>query len=311
MILLLLIALDARAPAADAPTVGAQVDKTEVRVGDVVNLTITAIGGRGTPVNLPRSLDLGPFSELDDQTRKIEEADLGDGKMRRQFVLQIAAYEPGELTLPALEVTYLGQGGAVSSVRTTPVAIKVRSLLANEPEPQLKDNAASVPVLEQDLRLVYGAGALLAAGAGALIAALVRRRMRARALHRPAPLPRPPHEIALDKLDRVGVMLVDGIDLRPFYFQVSEIVRAYLGARFEFDGLEMTTEELLDELRRRAPRELALVEVQGWLASCDLVKFAKISPSQAEARGALETAIRIVESTRPRAAPVPMVAAHG
>ena len=40
------------------------------------------------------------------------------------------------------------------------------------------------------------------------------------------------------------------------------------------------------------------------LAGCDLVKFAKISPSAAEARGALESAIRIVVTTRPVAAPL-------
>ena len=52
-----------------------------------------------------------------------------------------------------------------------------------------------------------------------------------------------------------------------------------------------------------------LGEVEGWLAACDLVKFAKVSPSAAEARGALESAIRIVTTTRP--APVAAVAPAG
>jgi hypothetical protein len=84
---------------------------------------------------------------------------------------------------------------------------------------------------------------------------------------------------------------------------VSEIIRDYLGGRYGFDSLEMTTDELVDELRRRAGRELVLSEVNGWLAACDLVKFAKVSPSAAEARGTLESAIRIVTTTRPMPAP--------
>ena len=44
-------------------------------------------------------------------------------------------------------------------------------------------------------------------------------------------------------------------------------------------------------------------EVEGWLSACDLVKFAKISPSVTEARGALESAILIVTTTRPVVAP--------
>ena len=68
---------------------------------------------------------------------------------------------------------------------------------------------------------------------------------------------------------------------------------------YGFDSLEMTTDELGEELRQRAGRELSLTEVKGWLAACDLVKFAKVSPNVTEARGALETAIRIVTTSRP------------
>jgi hypothetical protein len=85
------------------------------------------------------------------------------------------------------------------------------------------------------------------------------------------------------------------------------VIREYLGARFGFDSLELTTEELIDELRRAAGGKLVLGEISGWLSGCDLVKFAKLSPSASEARGALELAIRIVESTRPR--PEPQVGA--
>jgi hypothetical protein len=207
-------------------------------------------------------------------------------------------------------VTYIGRSGEVLSTRTQPIEIKISSLIANEPEPALKDNAQPVRVLQQDLLLVYIAGGLAAAGLGGLATVVVRRRLRARASYRPAPPPRPAHELALERLDRLGA---DGFteegDHRPFYFAVSEVIREYLGARFGFDGLEMTTEELVDELRRRAPRELVLGEVEGWLTGGDLVKFAKISPTATEARGALEMAIRIVESTRPR--PQPQVGVPG
>jgi hypothetical protein len=305
--LFVLLALDggAKVASADAPiTVASRTDKMEARVGDVITLSVTAVGPVGTPVNLPRTLDLSPFAELDDQNRKLDEKNLGDGRMRREFRLFVAAYEPGELTLPGVEVTYIGKSGEVLSTRTQPIEVKIVSLIANEPEPALKDIAPPVKVLQQDLLLVYVGGGLAAAGLGAVLGLVVRKRWRARASLRPEPPPRPAHEIALERLDRLGAggFAEDG-DHRPFYFSLSEVIRDYLGARFGFDSLEMTTEELIEELRRRAPRELVLGEVSGWLTACDLVKFAKISPSATEARGALETAIRIVESTRPRPEP--------
>jgi hypothetical protein len=299
----------AAAPDPDAPTVTARADRAQAHVGDAITVTVTAIGRRAVAVNLPGTLELGAFSLLD---RKEAEQDLGDGRMRREFTLVVAAYEPGEHELPGVPVTYLGKGGDPRTARTPPVPIKIASLIANEPEPALKENAPPVRVFEQDLLLAYIAGGLGAAALGALLAFVIVRRMRARVALRPGPPPRPAHEIALEKLDRLGSYgFFENADNRPFYFAVSEIIREYLGARFGFDSLELTTDELLAELRARAEHQLGsrFAEIRGWLSACDLVKFAKISPSASEARGTLETAIRIVSSTRPRLEPLTAAAA--
>jgi hypothetical protein len=292
----------AEAPDPDAPTVAAHADRTEVHVGDPIHLDVVAIGKSAVPVNLPSTLELGAFSLLD---RKESEQNLGDGRVKRQFTLTIAAYEPGTKEVPAIEVTYLGPRGDVRTARTAPVAVKIGSLIANEPEPAIKDAAPPVTVMVENLWPAYIAGGLVAAGLGALLTMLIVRRLRARRGERPGPPPRPAHEVALEKLDRLGAYgFLENADNRPFYFAVSEIIREYLGGRYGFDSLELTTDELCAELRRHAGRELVLGEVQGWLSACDLVKFAKISPTAAEARGALESAIRIVTTTRPVPEPV-------
>ena len=292
----------AEAPDPDAPTVAAHADRTEAHVGDPIQVEVVAIGKTAVPVNLPSTLELGPFSLLE---RKESEQNLGDGRVKRQFTLTVAAYEPGAKQVPALEVTYLGPRGDVRSARTQPVAVKITSVIANEPEPALKDAAPPVTVMEENLWPAYIVGGLSAAALGALLTMLVVRRLRARRGERPGPPPRPAHEVALEKLDRLGAYgFLENADNRPFYFAVSEIVREYLGGRYGFDSLELTTDELVAELRRHAGRELVLAETQGWLTACDLVKFAKISPTAAEARGALESAIHIVSTTRPVAAPV-------
>jgi len=291
----------AEAPDPDAPTVAARADRAEAHVGDPIHLELVAIGKSAVPVNLPSTLELGPFSLLD---RQESEQNLGDGRIKRQFTLTIAAYEPGAKQVPALEVTYLGPRGDVRTARTAPVTVKIGSLTANEPEPAIKDAAPPVTVMEENLWPAYIAGGLCAAGLGALLTMLIVRRLRARRGERPGPPPRPAHEVALERLDRLGAYgFLENADNRPFYFAVSEIIRDYLGGRYDFDSLELTTDELIAELRRQAGRELVLGEIQGWLSACDLVKFAKISPSAAEARGALESAIRIVTATRPVLAP--------
>jgi hypothetical protein len=295
----------ATAPATDpdAPTIAARADKTEAHVGDPIRVSLVAVGKAAIPVNLPGALDLGAFSVLSREEGAVQ--NLGDGRARREFVLVVAAYEPGDAELPAIDVTYLDARGEVKTVRTEPVAIKIASLLANEPEPTLKEGTKTVSVMEENRVPLYVGGGVLAAALGALVTFLIVRKLRMRPGERPGPPPRPAHEIALERLDRVGAYgFLENADNRPFYFAVSEIIRDYLGARYGFDSLEMTTDELVDELRRRAGRELGLSEVGGWLAACDLVKFAKVSPSVAEARGTLESAIRIVTMSRPAPEPV-------
>jgi len=288
----------------DAPTAALRADKTEAHVGDPIRVSVVTVAKAGVPVNLPGTFDLGPFTLLgrDDTV----EQNLGDGRIRREFVLRVAAYEPGEVQLPPIDVTYLGARGEVKTVRAGGLAIKIASLIANEPEPALKDAATPVSVMEENRIPLYVGVALLAAGVGALISFFVVRKLRARRGERPGPPPRPAHEIALERLDRLGALgFLENADNRPFYFAISEVIRDYLGARYGFDSLELTTDELIAELRRHAGRELILGEIQGWLSACDLVKFAKVSPSASESRGALESAIRIVTLTRP----APVVAA--
>jgi hypothetical protein len=294
----------AERPDPEAPTVTARVDKAQAHVGDPIHLEVVAIAKSAVPVNLPSTLELEPFSLLD---RQESEQNLGDGRIRRVFTLTIATYEPGPKEVPAIEVTYLGPRGDLRTARTSPVAVKIGSLIANEPEPAIKDAAPPVSVVEENLWPAYLAGALVAAGLGALLTMAIVRRLRARRGDRPGPPPRPAHEVALERLDRLGAYgFLENADNRPFYFAVSEVIREYLGARFGFDSLELTTDELVAQLRRSSGREIVVGEIQGWLSACDLVKFAKISPGAAEARGALESAIRIVTTTRPVVAPAPV-----
>ncbi len=85
---------------------------------------------------------------------------------------------------------------------------------------------------------------------------------------------------------------------RAAVFELSEIVRAYLGRRLQFDALDLTTEELLAELHRRRLLGLDLAELSGELSWQDLVKFAKAEPSAHDCEGAIDRAASLVDRTR-------------
>jgi hypothetical protein len=155
-------------------------------------------------------------------------------------------------------------------------------------------------------------GALVLAIAGLLVRrALKRRRALAPGEAVPAGPVRPPDEIAMEKLRALRAAGNFGVDLyRPFYFAVAEVVRAYLGARYGFDSLELTTTELLDQLNAKAahltaPQGEKDGEVVRFLVDTDLVKFAKTGSTDEAALKILDAAQAIVLST---AAPLEEVA---
>jgi hypothetical protein len=287
-------------PDPEAPTVSARLDRTEGRVGDVFLLTITAVHSRNVAVNLPSTLELGAFTVLE----KLPEldADLGNGRRKHDFQLKVAAYETGDLQLPGVEVTYLNTRGEARSARTQPIDVRILSVLANENDPQLKPNAGPVPVRQRDLTLIYTLAGLGLVALGMAVGFVLRSVLRARARRAVPPRPpRPAHEIALEKLDALrGEGLLQRQEFKEFYLRLSEILREYLGRRYGFPALDLTTTEILDALSARpaAQRREGGPDLGVWLLDSDLVKFAKYTPTIAEADRALAEGYAIVDATR-------------
>ena len=144
--------------------------------------------------------------------------------------------------------------------------------------------------------------------AGVLLAWAIRRWLARPKPVPPPPPPRPPWEVALEKLDEVRhAGLLEVGRFQEYFDRVNDAVRAYLGARYDFDGLESTTDEILKSLKRASIERLALAGVLEFLSECDLVKFANMTPEQNACERALDSAERIVRTTMPLGRMMPQV----
>ena len=131
---------------------------------------------------------------------------------------------------------------------------------------------------------------------GVLGALYVRRR-------RPLPaevLRSTAHELASVKLARLAERkLVERGEVKAFYREVSQILRQYIEDRFALHAPERTTEEFLREARRSAVFTTAQADMLGdFLAHCDQVKFAELTPTTAEAQRTFDTARTFIERTK-------------
>ena len=260
----------------------------------LLRLALARLGA--VAVNLPLKLELGEFVELG-RSESSREPAAGTGVVLREqtFRLRVAAYKLGTLTLPALSLTALGPGGELLTLQTKPTTVRIGSVLGNEPDPRLKPLDPPVVVYRRSWWLLYTLGALLAAGVVAAASVLAYRRWQARRAARPAAPPVPAHEQALARLAALPVASwLAQQRHKELYAALSEILRAYLGARWGFEALEMTTSEVATALVLRLVPATQRDRAQVLCQACDLVKFAKLQPDDDEARQAFAEVEAIV-----------------
>ncbi|WP_437671845.1 hypothetical protein [Sorangium sp. So ce131] len=213
--------------------------------------------------------------------------------------------EPGRslLRLPPVPIAVSRASGELVTVCTRPHEIVVEDPIANERDPKVKPNPPPRPQREEwVLAKQLAAGVALGVALGALLAWLIRRWLR-RPRVVPAPPPKLPWIAALEELEalRRSSLLSEG-RTDEYFDRVSDCVRKYLGARYGFDGLETTSDEMRALLARVRPPVPVLPQIARFLADCDLVKFARLQPSEADCLEAIERGEVIVHRTTPPAA---------
>jgi hypothetical protein len=296
-------------PEAHRPTLTLEVHTGEdgARTGDLVHVVITAEVPEGDDVAVPEQR-FGSFELFD---RRYTTEAIGGGRRRFRFELDLLALEPGEQELPSIRLRVVTSDGEVGTARTEARTITIGSHLANEPDAQPRPPTAPVQVFEEDYTLLWvliALGAvLLVALSSFLVASWWNRRPRA---EKPGPPPRPPWEVAIEKLEtlrREKAGLLAQAKHVEFVDRVSDALREYLGGRYDFNGLESTTDEVITRLAKVKLRGVTIEEITALLADSDLVKFAKAVPDEAQCDRMLEGAVRIVRATTPRPEATPVL----
>ncbi len=108
----------------------------------------------------------------------------------------------------------------------------------------------------------------------------------------------PPHIVALRRLERYrGSRYWAPEKQKEFYSGITDAVREYIKARYGIGAPEMTSAEMLDQLKRTDVPADCFVEMETLFTTADFVKFAKASASDEENAAALPAAVRFVTTT--------------
>jgi hypothetical protein len=260
--------------------------------GEPFPYTIQITHPAGEVYALPRSPELGEFDLV--ATEK-HDAPSGE-KVVTRFDLQLRAWTLGKKALPELSLEVQTAQGPTRLAIPGPT-VDVVGEIPDGGEAELRDIAPPVQLPVRTYRLLVALAVGLAVFALAFFVA--------RQLRRPKPVvvaPVVPIE-PLEVRTRRALEALLAEDLagqgrhRELYFRLSELVRRYLGERFGFDAIDLTTEELLTALRKRPTPGLDLPAFARSSLDADLVKFAKLQPDANACKASIDEALALVESS--------------
>lgn len=228
------------------------------------------------------------------QAKQIESKDMPIGKVRYEAIYPLRAFTIGTHALPPITIKYTGADGDTGSIETPAYLFEVRSVKSpgTTELKGIKGPWSAPPNWFLYILVVF----LLIVIVGAVALLYLRKRAKPIDLQSAVVSQRQPHEIAYEQLGRIeGMNWITQGKMKVYHTEISHVMRQYIAARYHIPALELTTAELLDRLQTEdTPRE----QVQRFFTNCDLVKFARYSPTKPETHERMEEARRIVDETK-------------
>ncbi len=251
-----------------------------------VSLRVVVPGIEGLALATPQA-SLEPF-EIAGWRREVDRGDTA------VVTLTLRPFRVGPLTLPPLTLAGWTRERSLWLARGDSVRVHVASIVP-EGATEIMDIHEAIPLAGPRPWWM-----LLAAGAAMLAALALFRwlRRRARFALEEAPPALPAHEIALSALDRLaGSGLLKQGPWKPFYTELTDILRRYLARRYGLDAPDLTTTETLHAASECEMPGAAYAALRTVLGVGDAVKFARHQPAPGHPDSHIADARRFVELT--------------
>jgi len=280
-------------------TVHVRVDKAKVTIADTVLLEFEAGVEQGYELEMPKVdkvLENFGIVDWDNLGNKLDEKN----NVLYTYRYKLEPFLSGIYALPAFTFEFYdvnSQEDNKYELTTEPIDIEVASLLGEQRAELKIANIEGVVDMPAEpsywwVWLFCAAGII-----AAVIFWLNWRRHHAKELVR---IFKPAHEIAYERLRAlVKQDLLKAGKMKEFYERISDILRHYIEHRFNLKAPERTTEEFLAELIPASvlakPDQQRLGE---FLQHCDLVKFAKYTPTTEQIQKTFDLVKDFIETTK-------------
>jgi len=275
-------------------TVEYSVDRETIRVGDPVELIVTAYFPTNGTLELP---EIGRKKDIVLLRRDWENVPREDGLSQSESRYSITSFHLGE---------HIVSTGMISCV------VGEQTFATNFPQVVLNvetslDAAATSKIA--DIKPIHKLPgrvppwlwiSLLVALVAFLVGLVSSRLWKTRSVIISSAPPIPPHVLAFQALQVLkGKGLLEKDECKPFYTELSLILRTYLEGRFNLNATDETTEEIVEEMSKSPELNGTQRNIlQDFMRQSDMVKFAKGHPDRTTMESAFDTTKQFVEETK-------------
>ncbi len=277
----------------------ASVDTTDILIGDHLELELNIATEDEVSIFWPMWLDsLGRMEII--STTEIDSTVEGDKRIKSQ-VIYLTAFDSGAYQIPPVNFYYSSTySNDTLSVSTEPLdifvhTVKVDTAQAIKPIKSIE----SIPLtFGEVLPWIIIAMLVLGIIAGVWYWNYLRKKRKAIPIEEKVP-DIPPHELALEQLQTLEQKkLWQEGKVKVYYIELTDILRTYLEGRYAIPALESTTEEILEDIRKKDIQDSLRNQLKALLERADLTKFAKLRPGPEENRTGLDIVRQFVQSTK-------------
>lgn len=276
-----------------------KIDSTRFLIGDWITTQINIKILSGNQIVLPdvyntwSEFEILNISEIDTIKEK-EQVNL-------KYSVTFSKYDTGFFPLPPLVFNTILDGNMVDSFSTAPMLIEILGVAIDtsnlEPKP-IKDIIPEKITLKEIINRFFWIPLLVL-----LIILLIwlYKKWKSKEVKIVEEKKEiiPPHIIALEHLaDLHSKKLWQKGEVKPYYIELSDIVRTYIEDRFNSPALESTSDEIISNLQRKSIPKKLIEELSFMLKTADLAKFAKFNPLSDENEKCYEISKEFVIQTK-------------
>lgn len=282
----------------------AQIDSTEIMIGDQANLHIEAIGSSEDHVAWPQyDRPIGGILEVVERS-KVDTTVEKDGRVRLSQDLTITSFQDTLLYIEPLPIIVNGDTLYTNALSLNVIQpFELDSMNATEAITDIKDIYRAPIWWWGILRWVLLALVIIGLAIGGYYLYLwYKKNHSAGEVTIEPELLRPCDEVALEKLEQIRIeKLWQQGQIKEYHTQLTDVLREYISRRYDVSSQEKTSDETLAGMEPilKANDQRDLYEgLKKTLRLADLVKFAKWQTTPEENETALRNAFTFVEQTK-------------